>query len=181
LIQAIVDRSDLSPSAREHLSTCPQCGAGMKQIEQDLTNLAKVAERLAPASQRKIFLPDWRPSLINRWLLYWRLSFGAVAAAVVVILMIWLSVPKTVAIEDTFDIIDEISWEDDDFMTEVCALSENVLPQVYLDITEEVHSCLDDEFMKFVVPSVEENSLSYDQGRKGVKLCLTKFLAHCFC
>lgn len=171
LIRAIVDETDLSPSVRDHLSSCLLCRAGMEQIEQDLTDLGKVAERLAPATHRKISLPVEKPSRIYRWLHDWRISSGAIAAVAVVIVMIWLSIPKTIIIEDTFDIMTEISWEDDDFMTEISALAENALPQVYLDITGESYSSLDDEFIEFVVPSAETDSLSYDQERKGVKSC----------
>ena len=81
LIRAIVDETDLSPSVRDHLSSCPLCRAGMEQIEQDLTDLGKVAERLAPAKHREVSLPAWGPSRVNQWFLNWRLSFGAIAAA----------------------------------------------------------------------------------------------------
>jgi len=171
LIRAIVDEAKLPDSLREHLSLCPRCRAGIKKIERDLNNLGQKARQLAPATHRKISLPVEEPSRIYRWLHDWRVSFGAIATAALVIFTIWFSIPKTIIIEDTFGIMTEISWEDDDFMTEISALAENVLPQVYLDIIGESYSSLDDEFIKFVVPDLETDSLSYSQRRKGVKLC----------
>ncbi len=171
LILAIVDEAKLPDSIREHLSLCPRCRAGIKKIEQDLNNLGQTAQQLAPATHRKISLPVEKPSKIYRWLHDWRISFGAIATATVVVLVIWLSIPKRIIIEDTFDIMTEISWKDDDFMREISTLAENALPQVYLDIIGEYYVGIDDEFIKFVIPDVETNSLSYYQRRKGVKSC----------
>ena len=171
LIRAIVDEAKLPDSIREHLSLCPRCRTGIKKIEQDLNNLGQTARQLAPATHRKISLHVEKPSRIHRWLHDWRISFGAIATAALVIFTIWFSIPKTIIIEDTFSILTEISWEDDDFMTEISALAENVLPQIYLDIIGESYLSLDDEFIKFAVPDLETDSLSYRQRRKGVKLC----------
>jgi len=50
-------------------------------------------------------------------------------------------------------------------------LSQNAIPQVYLDIIGEYYVGIDDEFIKFVISDFETNSLSYYQRRKGVKSC----------
>ncbi len=171
LILAIVDEAKLSDSIREHLSLCPRCRAGIKKIEKDLNILGQTARQLAPATHRKISLPVEKPSRTCRLLHDWRLSFGAIATAALVIFTIWFSIPKTIIIEDTFSIMTEISWEDDDFMTKISALTENVLPQVYLDIIGEYYLGIDDEFIKFVIPDFETDSLSYYQRKKGVKSC----------
>ena len=170
-IRAIVYEGKLPDSIRDHLSLCPRCRAGIKKIEHDLNNLSQTAKRHSPVMHRKISLPMEKPSRIYRWLYNWRISFGAVAATAMVLLVIWLSIPSAVLHEDSLDILAQVSWEDDDFMTEINALSENVLPQVYLDIIEESYLYIDDEFIKSVVPSTETGSLSYDQEGKGVKPC----------
>jgi len=171
LLRAIVDEAKLPDSIREHLLLCPRCRASIKKIEQDLNKLGQTARQLAPATHRKISLPVEKPSKIYRWLHDWRISFGAIATATVVVLVIWLSIPKSIIIEDTFDIMTEISWEDDDFMTEISTLAENALPQVYLDIIGEYYLSIDDEFIKFVIPDIETDSLSYNNREKGVKSC----------
>ena len=171
LILAIVDETKLPVSIREHLSLCPKCRSEIKKIEQNLNNLGQTAKQLAPAAHRKISLPVEKPSKIYRWLHDWRISFGAIATAAVVAFVIWLSIPGTILYEDTLDIMAQVTWEDDAFMTEIDILTENAMPQVYLDIIGEYYVGIDDEFIQFVIPSIETNSLSQDSGRKGVKLC----------
>ena len=171
LIRAIVDETKLPDYIREHLSLCPRCRAGIKKIEQDLNNLGQTARQLAPAAQRKISLPVEKPLKIHRWLHDWRVSFGAIATAAVVVLVIWLSIPSTILNEDSLDIMAQVTWDDDIFITEINTLTKNVMPQVYLDIIGEYYLSIDDEFIKFVVPDFETDSLSYYQKKKGVKSC----------
>jgi hypothetical protein len=42
---------------------------------------------------------------------------------------------------------------------------------VYLDISAESSADFDEEFIQFVVPSVEEESISYDPGKRGALSC----------
>jgi len=171
LIRAIVDEAKLPDSIREHLALCPRCRVGIKKIQQDLNNLGQTARQLAPATHRKLFLPVEKPSRIYRWLHDWRISFGAIATAAVVVLVIWLSIPSTILYEDSLDIMAQVTWNDDVFITEINMLTQNVMPQVYLDIIGEYYLVIDDEFIKFVIPDFETDSLSYYQRKKGVKSC----------
>jgi len=171
LIRAIVDEAKLPDSIHEHLSLCPRCRADIKKIEQDLNNLGQTARQLSPATHRKISLPVEEPSRIYRWLHDWRVSFGAIATAAVVVLVIWLSIPSTILYEDSLDIMAQVTWDDDVFITEINMLTQNAMPQVYLDIIGEDYLGIDDEFIKFVIPDFETDSLSYYQRKKGVKSC----------
>ena len=171
LLRAIVDEAKLPDSIREHLSLCPICRAGIKKIEQDLNNLGQSARQLAPATHKKISLPVEKPSKIYRWLHNWRISFGAIATAAVVVLVIWLSIPSTILYEDSLDIMAQVTWDDDVFITEINMLTQNAMPQVYIDIIEEYYVSIDDEFIKFVVPDFETDPLSHYQRKKGVKSC----------
>jgi len=170
-IQAIVYEDKLPDSMGEHLSLCPKCRSGIKKIRHDLNNLGETAKRHSPVMHRKISLPVENPSRIYRCLHDWRISFGVAAATAMVLFVVWLSIPSPILHEDSIDIITQVSWEDDDFMAEISALSENALPRVYLDIVAESYLSIDDEFIKSVVPSIETESLSYDQEGKGVKPC----------
>ena len=170
-IWAIVYEDKHPDPMSEHLSLCPKCRTAIEKIKDDLKNLSQTAKRHCPVTRRKISLPVKKPSKIYGWLHDWRYSFGAVAATAMVFLIVWFSVPSPLLQEDALNIIDQVSWKDDDFMAEISALSENVLSQVYLDIIEEPYLSIDDEFIKFVVPSTETKSLSYDQEGKGVKPC----------
>jgi len=101
----------------------------------------------------------------------WRISFGAIATIAGAVLVIWLSIPGTILYENSLDIMDQATWDDDVFITEINMLSQNAIPQVYLDIIGEYYLGIDDEFIKFVISDFETNSLSYYQRRKGVKSC----------
>jgi len=171
LIQAIADEAKLPDSLREHLSLCPRCRTGIKKIEQDLNNLGKTARQLAPVMQKKISLPVEKPLRIYRWLHDWRVSFGAIATAAAVVLVIWLSIPGTIFYEDSPDIMAQVTWDDDVFITEINVLIQNTIPQVYLDIIGEYYLSVDDQLIKFVIPDFETDSLSYYQRKKGVKSC----------
>jgi hypothetical protein len=61
--------------------------------------------------------------------------------------------------------------EAEQLMTEVGRLVENALPYMYSDISTESNASLDEEFMQFVIPSVEDEILSYDLEKGGVWLC----------
>ena len=61
--------------------------------------------------------------------------------------------------------------EAEEFLQQISMLSENSLPQVYLDITGESDMEFDEEFMDFIIPTVENEPLSYDSWGKGVELC----------
>ena len=136
-----------------------------------MNNLGQTARQLAPATHRKLFLPVEKPSRIYKWLHDWRVSFGAIATTAVVVLVIWLSIPSTILYEDSLDIMAQVTWDDDVFITEINMLTQNAMPQVYLDIIGEYYVGIDDEFIKFVVPDLESGSLSYNNREKGVKLC----------
>ena len=166
LIRTIVDEAKLPVSIREHLSLCPRCRAGIKKIEQDLNNLGQTARQLAPAAHRKISLPIEKPSRICMLLHDWRISFGAIATTAVVVLVIWFSIPGTILYEDSLDIMDQVTWDDDIFITEINMLTKNVMPRVYLDIIGEYYEGIDDEFIKFVIPDVEQTPCLIIRGGK---------------
>jgi len=170
-IRAIVDEGILPDSVRGHLSSCPRCRASIKKIGQDFNNLGQTARQNVPVMHGKISLPIQNPSNLYSWLHDWRISCGAIAATAMVLFVIWFSIPSPSLHEDSLDIITQISWVDDDFMAEISMLTENVIPDAYLDITGASYSYFEDEFIEFVVSPAGTGSLSYEQDMKGVKSC----------
>jgi hypothetical protein len=45
-------------------------------------------------------------------------------------------------------------------MTEVSILSENALPQEYIDIAAETELVINEEFINFIAPLIEDDSLT---------------------
>ncbi len=175
ILRALVDESDLSESMREHLSTCPSCRARRERLEEDLGCLGRMAERFAPSPEKRISLPEKYPASTARWFWNWRTAFGTVVMATLVIVIVWSSVLfRTIPETGTIISIEE-PWATDGLMAEVSVLSENVLPPVYLDLTGDSDTGFDEEFIEFVVPTVENISSHYDSKIKGGLLCYENY------
>lgn len=170
LLKAAVDETDLSQSQRDHLLVCRQCREGREKIEKDLAQLGQMAERFSPSSKRKFSLPPEKPQRSFLWSWQWRTALGAAVAAIIIgVVGIQTLFENTPGIrENTYT---QEMLEAEEFMTEVSILAENALPQEYLDITGETDEEPDEGFMEFMTPMIEDESLSYDSGKKGGELC----------
>lgn len=170
LLKAVMDETDLSQSQRDHLLICRQCREGREKIEEDLAQLGQMAERFSPSSKRKFSLPAEKPQRSFSWSWQWRTALGAAVAAIFIgVVGIPTLFENTQGIrENTYT---QEMLEAEEFMTEVSMLAENALPQEYLDITGETDEELDEGFMEFMTPMIEDESWSYDSGKKGGKLC----------
>jgi hypothetical protein len=171
LIRAVVDEAELTPALREHLSLCPQCRASKERFEQELSLISRMAEHFSPSPRRRVSLPVDKSRRSIWWSTEWRAAFGVALVAVFVMFVVGVPAlfrPAPVSVEDMKT---TETWEAEQFMTEVSMLVENALPPIYQDICGESVSSLDEEFMEFLVPTIENNSLSHNSGKKGVKLC----------
>lgn len=175
ILRALVDESDLSESMREHLSTCPSCRARRERLEEDLGRLGRMAERFAPSPEKRISLPEKYPANTARWFWSWRTAFGTVVMAALVIVIVWSSALFRTIPETGTIISSQEAWATDRLMVEISVLAENALPPVYLNITGESDPGFDEEFMQFVVPTVENLSQHYDSKIKGDTLCYEKY------
>lgn len=171
LVWAVVDEAELPLPLREHLSTCPVCRANREQTAENLARLGQMAASFAPSPTKHMVLPVKEPHPVIRWSWGRRTYVSAAVAAALVLAVLWraplLRNPSgengnTLAIE---------MQEAEQLMTEIAMLVDNALPAVYLDISAESSTSLDEEFMEFVVPSVEDESLTYNSRKRGVLLC----------
>jgi hypothetical protein len=164
ITRAIVDADDLPISLRKHLSECPQCRSTVEQFENELSILGKLSRHFSPISENKITLPAEKEvrSFLGLW--KWRISFGTAFSAIMVILIVWWSGMSSLPINNGPNSPEEL-WEDEKLMTEISDLSENALPQLYMDITGESDPETEDDFLKFIDPSNEDTSLSQNTGR----------------
>jgi len=170
LLKAVVDETDLSQSQRDHLLICRQCREVKERIEEGLTQLGQMAERFSPSPKRRVSLPAEKPQRSLWWSWQTRTALGAAVAAIFIGIV---GIPtlfenKQGIRENTYT---QEMLEAEEFMTEVSMLAENALPQEYLDITGETDEEPDEEFMEFITPIIEDESWSYDPGRKGGDLC----------
>ena len=153
IIRAIIDEGDLPDSLREHLGRCNRCQTEKERLEHDLDCLGRMAKRFSPLPDIGLALSAVRVRHSAQWFWRWQTALGAAMVAAIIVI-IWWSVPERSIIVHpviTEMIIPE-TWGVDSMMIETSGLSENVLPQVYLDISGETESGSYEEFIEFVVP-----------------------------
>ena len=161
IIHAFIDQAQLPTDKKAHLEHCSQCRSRVDQLAQDLKQLGRMAERHAPLPKRSFHLPvkeTRRP--LRRW------SVGlAAAAAATLCLAIWWETPQDlqpVATNQTVSVLEN----NGELMSTVQALSENALPEVYMDIVGDSDLDLTDEFIDYVVPDSDlENDLLGNQNK----------------
>ncbi|MCD6571565.1 MAG: hypothetical protein J7L53_12770 [Deltaproteobacteria bacterium] len=171
LLWAVVDEAELSSELRDHLSTCPLCRAEKERIEQDLARLGQMAQRFAPSPRREVLLPVEESRNSSLWSWDWRVVLGAAMTTALVILVVSWSLFFKITPEDRLARLTQEMWEDERLMTEISMLEEDPLPQLFLDVSAESFSEIDEEFIEFIVPIIEGETLSHDQGKRGDKLC----------
>ncbi len=171
LLMAIVEESDLPISLREHLFTCPKCRADKVRFEQKLTQVGRMAKYYTPPSKQRILLPESEPRSFYLWFRGQQAAFGLALTVAMLILVVWWTAPFKITPEGGVEITAREMQEAESLMTEISILAENALPTVYLDIIGESYTGFDEEFMQFIIPSINKEPQSYDPGTKGVMPC----------
>ena len=145
--------------------------AKKERLEQSLVALGDMAKIHSPTPRRNILLPSPVPKGFQGLSKHWRLCFGTALAAALAVVVVFWSGFEDPGREDTTNMLALETWEGEGFMTEINTLVENALPTIYLDISGEGETRLDDDFMQFILPPAENGSVSYETGKEGVKLC----------
>jgi hypothetical protein len=167
ILLAVVDNGDLSQNLRGHLSTCPQCQADKRRVESDLSRLGHLAGLLAPLPKRPFSFPaEKQPESLRVWSWGLKTSLGlAIATILIIFVMGKQDIFKITRSEkpdiQTQDIADQDNFEDEGLMTNINALSKNALPEEYMDIAVGSDPKIDEGFMEFIAPAIEDESLSY--------------------
>jgi len=152
IYRAIIDESQLLHSEKEHLSDCSECRTLLESFENDLQLLGKTAESFVPLPKKqtisyektgKNFLFGWGTSL---------------AAATIIIFFVITMHSGSIKLffHNKTDIADPELYSEDMLITEVNNLIENSLPSKYLFISDEEDAEYDEEFIDFIVPSVDD-------------------------
>jgi len=167
ILQAVVDNTDLSGPAQQHLAECHHCRSRKQRIEHELTQLRQMAERYVPEPQRRITMAEQK---VRSPFLKWGFAFGAAAVAAVILVVL-----GTFLIRDqqrgAVGNLAENMVEAERLMTEIDVLVENALPQVYLDIVGETDLKMDKDFIDFLIPTTDEPPRISALAKKGLILC----------
>lgn len=157
LIRAVVDAQDLPAEIRQHLASCPMCREKKHYFETVLSNLEEMTETFSPLPQRKITLPDHQPFLRKiRWLAAPLPAFAAGLALFLLMLNTWYPGPGKVSDENLRVQVVREAEDAPQLITEISALEEYTLPDIYQDISGESYGYFDNEFMDFIVPTEEK-------------------------
>jgi len=172
ILMALVDESELGLKFQSHLAACPICNNEKIKIERRIGELSRMAKRMTQMPTRSIRLPETK----SRSFFWsgWRLSpvMGIALATVLVLMVLWRPARFYHQPGLGQDMLSQEMDEDNQFMTEVEILVENALPKEYQDILAVVETEFEDDFMYYIVPSVEDNnSQSLSQRERGVIKC----------
>ncbi|OGR14935.1 MAG: hypothetical protein A2097_15325 [Desulfobacula sp. GWF2_41_7] len=149
--KAIIDESQLMPSEKEHLSDCSECRTSLESFEKDLKLLGQTAERFVPLPKKRALLYKKKG---NNFSFGRRTSFAAAIIILFIVISMYSDSMKLLFHNKT-DIADSELYYEDILITEVNNLIENSLPAKYLFISEEDNTDYDEDFIDFVVPSVD--------------------------
>jgi hypothetical protein len=173
IIRAVVDESELSVANRRHLDTCSRCRTQKAYLEQNLARLGQAARQFAPVPRKGMNLEVPRTSRGIRRSWNWKAVLATTLAATLVCILMWGAFQGGEIFEGTNE--ETISANDiqssESLMWQVGILTEYALPPEYLDIAAETEPLINEEFINFMAPLVEDDSLSYIPGEKGVWLC----------
>jgi hypothetical protein len=163
LVSSVVDEEALSPEARLHLETCPECGRQKAQIMEDLRKLGWSARRFTPEPARKIVIPPrvTEPSRARPF--PWALGGLAAAACLAMILVLSPGAPVIPpgGAPPAFTAADLA--DDAKLMADVSRLAEDALPDAYQEISPEEPMAAnedDDAELDFVVPIDDNGGLT---------------------
>ena len=168
-MQALVDVADLPTAASKHVSDCDVCRRRLEHCRRNLAAVGNMARRLAPPPPRHLPLTiDMSPAPLG-WFVRWRAVGGLALVGAVALLLIgglfWARLddsPRPI-------MANRLPWPSDPLMVETGMLTENALPRIFLDLTGESDPILDDEFIRFVVPSEEDGPLNRGPHKKGIQ------------
>ena len=173
IIRAVVDESELSVSVRQHLGNCNQCRVRKAHLEQNLARLGQAARQFAPLPRKRLNLKTSETSHSIRWSWNWKTALGTTLATAALFIFMWWASQGRELFETSGreNVIANDVKASESLMTEVSILSENALPQEYMDIAAETESLINEEFINFIAPLIEDDSLTFIPGKKGVRLC----------
>jgi len=136
-----------------------------------MTLLGQKVEQFVPKPQRRIILPVQKAGNPFRNLLDWRNLVAAAATVTAIFILVWgTNLARNLSEPGNSNLAAEMV-EAEILMTEINTLIDNALPPFYLEISGEKNMDYDEEFYHFLIPTVEEKTLTLDRGKKGTSLC----------
>lgn len=154
MLQALVDKSDLTHEAQEHLAVCTSCQHQVKRLVQRYDRLGEMAKKMAPGPTQPFRVPD-RPAASARWQFKPALALGMVGFLILGLTLWW---PKQYnAVDAPAPMAAQTSEVDDDaLMDEIDALVADALPAAYQEVAGVSDAQSIEDLIEWIVPSIEE-------------------------
>ncbi len=161
LLQAVIENTRLTQAEEDHLAQCRQCRSAIDDLKVDLRSLRRASERFTPKRTRRITLPaSTAPSPFGAMPRGWRVAAGAMATICLATILWWQVgswTPGPPAPENAHRLATVVS---DPVMLETRMLAENAMPADYQAIMESLDGGFDQGFIDFIIPPLDEESLS---------------------
>lgn len=170
LLIGVVDEQELAAEVRAHLQQCASCRAEKERFEADLDRFAAVAAERVPRPNRAIVLPELESTSFFRPLSVWKMAFGGICGAIVVLGLLLGSIGRKAPSPPDLPALLAEMQEDERLMGEIAALEQDLLPRLCRDLTDEPDAGFDENFMEYVVPVPGDEELS-GEDRKGGTTC----------
>lgn len=172
LLKAVVDEEGLTHEMKHHMAACPRCNAQKEKIERYLDELSQKAMQMTPRPMRSIILPEKKIKPAHWRHHRFRPAFGIITALCLVVVAVWWSgMLKSSPRVDQVAMNQEIQ-DTEQFMIDVGSMVvENALPQAYQEVLTVFETESEEDFMQFIVPTVDPNNPTSLLLKKEDKIC----------
>ena len=160
LLQAVIEDARMTRAEDEHLAHCGQCRSAIENLKADLIALRQAGAHFTPERTRPIVLPESAAPSRFRGLPHgWRVAAGAMATLCLAAVLWWQAGlrPDRLPSESRHGVA---AIAIDPVMLETRLLAENAMPAAYQAITEGLDGGFDQGFIDFVIPPLDEESMS---------------------
>jgi len=171
ILQAIVDISDLPDDQQAHLAACPVCLAEKGRLDRMLLQLGNMARASAPAVTGRPVLPDRRPGFLQRWFFSARPSVRIAVPALMVLMVATAALVLTPDQDKHVFFVEEQTIDPEQLLSDIDGLIDNPFPQELQTMISIVEIDPDEDFMEYIVPTIETDPLSNVPGKKGEDIC----------
>ncbi len=162
LIQVLVDGIPPTGAEDEHLAQCPQCRTVIDDLQADLKTLRRASARYTPKLEKRLTLPESveRHAGIRGRRRGWQVTAGAVASLLLAVVVWWQTDAWRTGTHPAQIATLPAPVASDPLMRETRMLADNAIPETYQAIIESLDGGFDEGFIEFVIPSLDEDSLS---------------------
>jgi hypothetical protein len=171
IIQAVVNRSDLSDDMLEHLATCLECRAEETRLCAALGQLGKMAQASVPKNEMRFAWPSGQ-SEKGKTGFFENRSITRMAVPALVLLMVVLG---TLLINpDQKPHIKEMALhmiDPEQLLSDIDNLLETPVPPEFQTTVSFIEIDPEDDFMQDIVPRIENDPMTHRLKKKGVYIC----------